>query len=125
MSALKALDTLILAVGIDVTDSDKSKYFDCMLEDTDEHYFGVSDFDELASLVDDISSIVCSDEIELVINEVGVIPNVSARGDDLFFIEVYNPSVGVSLSGFNFTGMIAYTIDETSCMAPSIYIYLS
>merc|ERR1719411_1026566 len=71
LSELKALDTLILAVGIAMNDAEVSEYLACILEDFNEHYFEATDFDALASLVDDIGSVVCSDDIQLVINEVG------------------------------------------------------
>ena len=114
LATLNALDTTILGVGIDIDDSEAAEYFACIVEDFDTDYFGVSDFDDLGALVDDISSIVCSDDIVLVINEIGIIGNVTEDGDDLIFVELYNPSVGVSLDGFNFTGLISYTVDTTS-----------
>ena len=121
--ALQDLDVLIVGVAIAVDQTQADEYLLCLLEDTDEHYFSATDFDALSSLVDDISTIVCDDEIELVINEVGFIANVSDSGDDLFFIEIYNPSLGVSLNGFSITGMISYTFEDNSCM--TLYLYLS
>ena len=117
MTALQALDTLILAVGIAVNDAKVDEYLACMLDDFDQHYFEATDFDALANFTDKIGEIVCSGDIELIINEVGLIPNVTDSGDDLFFIELYNPSVGVSLNGFEFTGMISYTMDQSGCMS--------
>lgn len=109
-------------MGIAVNDAKVSEYLACILEDFDAHFFGASDFDALSSFVDDISSIVCSDDIQLVINEVGLIPNVSGSADGLYFIELYNPSVGVSLNGFEFTGLISYTVQDAGCMSRSVLI---
>lgn len=58
LSALRALDTVIVAVGIDVADDKAEEYLKCMI-DSDQHYFGATHFDDLSNLVDDIDGIVC------------------------------------------------------------------
>ena len=111
--SLKQLGVIILAVGIDVTQFAIDDFFKCIVDDFDEHFFYLNEFNQAGDLISIVGSVVCNDDIELIINEVALISNYT-NGQDLFFIELYNPSVGTELEGFRFEGMINYTITDSS-----------
>ena len=114
LTSLRELGVLIIAVGIDIKRKTIDEFFKCIVEDFDEHFFYADDFNALKNLVSAIGDIVCNDDIALIINEVALTHNYNNSGSNLFFIELYNPSVGVSLDGFRFEGLINYEISDSS-----------
>merc|ERR1719150_2713248 len=58
LSNLKALNTVILTVGIAVNDTKVSEYLECIVDDFDGQYFEATDFNDLYSLDEKVGSLL-------------------------------------------------------------------
>eukprot|EP01083_Nonionella_stella_P140607 431489_1 len=108
LAELRAMNVRIIAIGIAVGSDSIAEFFACLVNDFETEFFYADDFNALDNLAEEIGKIVCSSSIELIINEIGF----SNKSTGSVFVELYNPSVGVSLAGFEFKGLINYKFPE-------------
>jgi len=103
LQELRKLNTQIVVIGIAVTASNWQNHLECLADDL----FYASDFSVLSYLKHQVERIACNQDTTLIINEVS-----SNVNEQLVFVEIYNPSVPVTLTGFRLSGLINYTVTE-------------
>ena len=112
---IRAYGIEIIAVGIALTQQVIDGFFTCMVTDSS-LFFDVRSFADLSSILGTIGELICSDSIQLIINEIYTdrasiaTKGTTITGFDLNFVEIYNPSVGVSVEGFYFEGLLTGTL---------------
>ena len=116
LRTLKQMDTIIIAVSIDSTIDTNNEYFKCMIDDYVDNFYSINKWTDLSGLASPMIENICDkvNEVKLVINEVFIeyVEFNETIGENLIFVELYNPSIPAALTGYRFNGMINYNITE-------------
>lgn len=130
LRALRELSVEIITIGIDGTGNYSNQllgaeyvdtYYRCLVENFETDFYYASDYNALPLLLPQVKNDICTQTPELIINEVFI----SSNNIDLVFIEIYNPSIDISLKGYSISGLINYNITENIIIEQGQYFVIS